>query len=349
MGEMEVPADALYGAQTARAVANFPISGLRAHPAFVDATVRVKLAAARANAKLGLLPREKARAIEAAAREVLGGPAPRAVRRGRVPGRRGHLAQHERERGAREPRDASSSAAGAGDARSSTRTTTSTWRSRRTTSCRPRSGSPRSTSRRPSIEALAELAGTFEEKARAWDGIVKSGRTHLMDATPIRLGQEVSGWAAALRAAGGPGPRRAAGAVGARASAAPRSAPASTPHPRYAKLVVAELERAHRRPAHARAEPVLRDAVARAVRGALRGAAHRGARAPAHRRRRAAPRQRPEHRPRRAEAPARAARVVHHAGQGEPLDGGDARDGLVPGHRDGRRRRLGRRAAGSSS
>src|SRR5512134_773889 len=73
MGEMAVPASALYAAQTARAVRNFPISGLRAHPAFVDATVRIKLAAARANARLGLLPRNKARAIEAAAREVLAG------------------------------------------------------------------------------------------------------------------------------------------------------------------------------------------------------------------------------------------------------------------------------------
>src|SRR5512142_860374 len=73
LGEVTVPASALYGAQTARAVENFPISGLRAHPAFVDATVRVKLAAARTNARLGLLPRRKARAIEAAAKEVLAG------------------------------------------------------------------------------------------------------------------------------------------------------------------------------------------------------------------------------------------------------------------------------------
>src|SRR5512146_3411175 len=73
MGEMIVPADALYGAQTARALENFPISGLRAHPAFIDATVRIKLAAARVNARLGLLPRKKARAIEQAAREVLSG------------------------------------------------------------------------------------------------------------------------------------------------------------------------------------------------------------------------------------------------------------------------------------
>jgi fumarate hydratase class II len=73
MGEMRVPARALYGAQTARAVENFPISSLRAHPAFVDATVRIKIAAARTNARLKLLPRAKARAIEAAAKEVLRG------------------------------------------------------------------------------------------------------------------------------------------------------------------------------------------------------------------------------------------------------------------------------------
>ena len=73
MGEVAVPAGALWGAQTARAVQNFPISGLTAHPALVDATVRVKLAAARVNGALGLLPRRTARAIERAAREVLAG------------------------------------------------------------------------------------------------------------------------------------------------------------------------------------------------------------------------------------------------------------------------------------
>ena len=73
MGEMVIPASALYGAQTARAVENFPISGLRAHPSFIDATVRVKLAAARVNGRLKLLPLRKARAIEKAAREVLDG------------------------------------------------------------------------------------------------------------------------------------------------------------------------------------------------------------------------------------------------------------------------------------
>ena len=73
LGEVEVPASALWGAQTARAVENFPISGLREPRSLVDAMVRMKLAAARVNARLGLLPRRKARAIEAACREVLSG------------------------------------------------------------------------------------------------------------------------------------------------------------------------------------------------------------------------------------------------------------------------------------
>src|SRR5439155_7702328 len=53
----------------------------------------------------------------------------------------------------------------------------------------------------PLAEALQALGHTFDRKARDWDGIVKAGRTHLMDATPIRLGQEVSGWGSALRGA----------------------------------------------------------------------------------------------------------------------------------------------------
>ena len=70
LGTLRVPARALYGAQTARALSNFSISGLTAHPSLVEATVQIKIAAARANARLGLLSRRKARAIEAAAREV---------------------------------------------------------------------------------------------------------------------------------------------------------------------------------------------------------------------------------------------------------------------------------------
>jgi fumarate hydratase class II len=200
MGEVSVPADALYGAQTARALQNFPISGLRAHPAFVTATVQVKLAAARVNGRLGLLPREKARAIEQAAQEVLAGRwreefvvdvyqagagtshnmnvnevlANRACEI--LGGRRG-------DRSLVDPNDDVNMA-------QSTNDVVPTAMRLAALDLAP-----------GAVEALQALAATLDEKARGWDGIVKSGRTHLMDATPIRLGQEVSGWAAGLRAA----------------------------------------------------------------------------------------------------------------------------------------------------
>src|SRR5438552_14791104 len=73
LGERQVPADAYYGVQTARAVENFPISGLRAHADLVTATILVKKAAAEANATLGRLPHDLADAICAAADEILSG------------------------------------------------------------------------------------------------------------------------------------------------------------------------------------------------------------------------------------------------------------------------------------
>ena len=72
MGEVRVPADALYGAQTQRAVENFPISGRPLPPALLRAIGQVKAAAARANADLGVLDDDVAGAIEAAAQEVAG-------------------------------------------------------------------------------------------------------------------------------------------------------------------------------------------------------------------------------------------------------------------------------------
>ena len=73
LGELDVPADAYYGVQTARAVENFPISGLRAPADLVVATILVKKAAAETNAALGRLDAEVASAIVAAADEILGG------------------------------------------------------------------------------------------------------------------------------------------------------------------------------------------------------------------------------------------------------------------------------------
>src|SRR5947208_4197137 len=73
LGELSVPADAYYGVQTARAVENFQISGLRAHADFITGTILVKKAAAEANAALGRLDDDIARAIIAAADEILAG------------------------------------------------------------------------------------------------------------------------------------------------------------------------------------------------------------------------------------------------------------------------------------
>jgi fumarate hydratase class II/aspartate ammonia-lyase len=90
------------------------------------------------------------------------------------------------------------------------------------------------------VDALDRLAGTFEGKARAWRGVVKSGRTHLMDATPITLGQEVSGWSTALRAASARVndalPELASLGIGGTAVGTGVNA-----HPRYRALVVREL------------------------------------------------------------------------------------------------------------
>jgi fumarate hydratase, class II len=239
MGELRVPVAALWGAQTARAVQNFPISGLTAHPAFIDATLRIKIAAARANSRLGLLPRPTARAIEAAAREVLGGRwreqfvvdvyqagagtshhmnvnevlASRAAEL--LGGRRGDHALVD-------PNDHVNMAQSTNDVV-------------------PTAIRLAALELAPAVlAALSGLAATFEKKARAWDGIVKSGRTHLMDATPIRLGQEVEGWAANLRAAAGRVrdtlPELSLLGIGGTAVGTGVNA-----HPRYRKLVIDEL------------------------------------------------------------------------------------------------------------
>jgi fumarate hydratase class II/aspartate ammonia-lyase len=241
MGEMRVPADALYGAQTARAVENFPISGLRPHPAFVDATVRVKLAAARANARLGLLAKDKARAIEQAAEEVLGGA------------HRDQFVVDVYQAGAGTSHNMNVNevlANRACELLGGERGDTSLVHPNDHVNMAQSTNDVVPTAMRLAALALApeaaialqDLAGTLEGKAHRWRGTVKSGRTHLMDATPIRLGQEVSGWAAALRAAAArvraATPELAALGIGGTAVGTGLNA-----HPRFAGLMVKELSR----------------------------------------------------------------------------------------------------------
>jgi fumarate hydratase class II/aspartate ammonia-lyase len=240
LGEMKVPASALWGAQTARAVENFPISGLREPRPLVDAVVRIKLAAARVNARLGLLPRKKARAIERACREVLAGSwdgqfVVDAYQAGAgtsfhmnvnevLANRAAELLGGRRGDRSVDPNDDVNLA-------QSTNDVIPTAIRLAALATAPRA-----------VEALDRLSATFARKAKAWDGIVKAGRTHLMDATPIRLGQEVSGWAAALSAAAarvnGALPEMAALGIGGTAVGTGVNA-----HPRYRELVVKELSR----------------------------------------------------------------------------------------------------------
>jgi fumarate hydratase, class II len=238
LGEVEVPAGARYGPQTARAVQNFPISGLRAHPAFLDATVRIKLAAARVNGALGLLPRAKTRAIQRAAREVLGGAdrdqfvvdvyqagagTSHNMNVNEVLAHRANELLGEREGKARvHPNDDVNMAQSTNDVI-------------------PTAIRLAALELAPAvIEALSSLAATFAAKSAAWDRIVKAGRTHLMDATPIRLGQEVSGWATALGAAAGRVrdalPELSLLGIGGTAVGTGLNA-----HPRYQALMVEEL------------------------------------------------------------------------------------------------------------
>ena len=201
LGEVAVPADARYGAQTARALQNFPISGLRPPPAYVEATVQVKLAAARVNGQLGLLPRRKARAVERAAREVLAGRfrdqfVVDVYQAGA--GTSHHMNVNE------VLAHRANELLGWPQGRGRVDANDDVNMAQSTNDVIPTAIRLAALALAPElVAALSELSATFARKARAWGGVVKSGRTHLMDATPIRLGQEVSGWAEALAAAAG--------------------------------------------------------------------------------------------------------------------------------------------------
>jgi len=199
MGEMSVPADAYYAAQTARAVENFPISGWRLPRRFIAALGYVKVAAARANRTLGILPAELAGVIERAALEVAEGKfddqfvvdvfqtgsgtstnmnaneviANRAIEL--LGKRRGdHTVVH--------PNDHVNMSQSTNDVFP--------------TALHVAALTAVETHLLP---AMRELATAFEGRATEFADVVKAGRTHLQDAVPITLGQEFSGYASAIR------------------------------------------------------------------------------------------------------------------------------------------------------
>ena len=241
LGKVEVPADRLWGAQTQRSHRKLPDRRrpLPLGPAG-DPRARHWSRSARplANGELGQLPSRKAELIVRAAQEVIDGNVGRRVPAGRVPDRLGHADQHERQRGDRQPRDPARRRRGRledadpserrrqpqpvverrvpdGDAHRDRRA------DRRTCCCPPSSS----------------CATRFEAKRRAFADVVMIGRTHLQDATPLTLGQVISGWVAQLDDALAAIEHAIAGPVRRSRSAARRSAPASTPHPRFGEVV----------------------------------------------------------------------------------------------------------------
>jgi fumarate hydratase class II len=194
MGELQVPASALWGAQTQRAVNNFPISGLRMPPAFIRALALIKWAAARTNRNLGLLPEPIADAVESSALEVAKG-----------------LHEDQFPIDVFQTGSGTSSNMNANEviARLATRTLGSPVHPNDHVNMSQSSNDsiPSAIHIAAAVElkskllpALEHLAATIEAKARELAGIVKTGRTHLMDAMPVRLDQELGGWAAQIRA-----------------------------------------------------------------------------------------------------------------------------------------------------
>ncbi|MBM9504462.1 class II fumarate hydratase [Actinacidiphila acididurans] len=193
MGEVRVPATAKWRAQTQRAVENFPISGQRIERAHIEALARIKAAAAKVNAELGVLDKDVAEAIQEAAGEVAAGK----------------WDEHF-------PIDVFQTGSGTSSNMNTNEVIATLATERLGRDVHPNdhvNASQSSNDVFPSsihiaataavtgdlIPALTHLAQSLEAKAAEFADVVKSGRTHLMDATPVTLGQEFGGYAAQVR------------------------------------------------------------------------------------------------------------------------------------------------------
>jgi len=193
MGEVRVPASAKWQAQTQRAVENFPVSGQRLERPHIEALARIKAAAAKVNAELGVLDAETAAAIQEAAAEVAAG----------------HWDDQF-------PVDVFQTGSGTSSNMNANEVIATLAAERLGRPVHPNdqvNASQSSNDVFPSsihiaataavtgelIPALDHLAESLERKAKEFAEVVKSGRTHLMDATPVTLGQEFGGYAAQVR------------------------------------------------------------------------------------------------------------------------------------------------------
>jgi len=198
LGTLDVPNDALYGVQTLRAVQNFPISGLKPLPAFVDATVRIKRAAALTHRETGRLEAKLADAIVKAADEVLSGQ------------HRDQFVVDVYQAGAGTSHNMNVNevlANRANEILGESRGTYSPVHPNDQVNMAQSTNDVIPTAIRlgcltelpPLQKAFETLANEFERKGKEFDDVVKSGRTHLQDAMPIRLGQELNAYAGSLR------------------------------------------------------------------------------------------------------------------------------------------------------
>ena len=195
MGEVKVPKNALYGAQTQRAVENFPISGAGLEPGQIVALARIKRAAALVNKELGIVTPEIADAIVWAADQVIAGA---------------HFDEF--------PIDVYQTGSGTSSNMNANEVLASLATEKLGSTVHPNdhvNASQSSNDVFPTsvhvavtgalindlIPSLDHLAVSLEKKAKEWAGVVKSGRTHLMDATPVTLGQEFGGYARQIRLA----------------------------------------------------------------------------------------------------------------------------------------------------
>ena len=196
LGDVQVPAQALYGGQTQRAVENFPISGMRPWRAFIWSMATIKRAAAEVNRDLGLLDAERAAAIIQAAQEVIdgrwddqfvvdpfqaGAGTSHNMNANEVIANRatqimgGKLGQY-----LVNPNDHVNMTQSTNDVIPTAIRLGALWRLDEL------------------LAAIDTLAESLAAKAKEFDGVLKSGRTHLQDAVPVRLGQEFGGYARAV-------------------------------------------------------------------------------------------------------------------------------------------------------
>ena len=193
LGERQVPADAYYGIQTLRALENFPISGLKAAPDFVTATVLVKKAAAEANASLGRLDADVAAAIVRAADEVLAG----ALRDQFVVDvyQAGAGTSHNMNANEVLANRAAEILGGARGEYTRVHPNDHVNMGQSTNDVFPTATrlALLMTTPRLVVDAARALARSLERKAAEFADVLKVGRTHLQDAVPITLGQEFSG------------------------------------------------------------------------------------------------------------------------------------------------------------